>query len=117
MIPAMRPGVAAFMLISAIDTANSPTCSSRSTAFAQLGLSSWNSTSCNFAAPIATLDALSNPREVLLHPNCTQIFSILSLSLDCTFDSSSPADVRRSLITGKTKLFPKDQAVAGNQNL
>src|SRR5215469_6606017 len=45
MIPAMRPGVAAVMLISAIDTANSPTCSSRSTAFAQLGLSSWNSTS------------------------------------------------------------------------
>jgi len=31
-------------------------------------------TSCNFTAPIATLGALRNPLEVLLHPNCTQIF-------------------------------------------
>src|SRR5258707_2715679 len=31
-------------------------------------------TSCNFTAPIATLGALRNPQEVLLHPNCTQIF-------------------------------------------
>jgi hypothetical protein len=30
-------------------------------------------TSCNFTAPIATLGALRNPLEVLLHPNCTQI--------------------------------------------
>ena len=30
-------------------------------------------TGCNFTAPIATLGALRNPREVLLHPNCTQI--------------------------------------------
>jgi len=30
-------------------------------------------TSCNFTAPIATLGALRNPRELLLHPNCTQI--------------------------------------------
>src|SRR5216683_2323164 len=28
---------------------------------------------CNFTAPIATLGALRNPREVLVHPNCTQI--------------------------------------------
>src|SRR6266852_5127450 len=28
---------------------------------------------CNFTAPIATLGALGNPRELLLHPNCTQI--------------------------------------------
>src|SRR5438132_13058616 len=32
-------------------------------------------TSCNFRAPIATLGALGNPREVLTHPNCTQIFA------------------------------------------
>src|SRR5467141_3044290 len=31
--------------------------------------------SCNFTAPIATLGALRNPQEVLLHPNCTQIFA------------------------------------------
>src|SRR2546421_5031935 len=30
-------------------------------------------TGCNFTAPIATLGALRNPREVLLHPNCTQL--------------------------------------------
>jgi hypothetical protein len=30
-------------------------------------------TSCNFTAPIAAHGALRNPREVLLHPNCTQI--------------------------------------------
>jgi hypothetical protein len=30
-------------------------------------------TSCNFRAPIATLGALGNPREVLTHPNCTQM--------------------------------------------
>src|SRR6266403_4831433 len=30
-------------------------------------------TSCNFTAPIATLGTLRNPRELLLHPNCTQI--------------------------------------------
>jgi len=30
-------------------------------------------TGCNFTAPIAILGALRNPREVLLHPNCTQI--------------------------------------------
>jgi len=32
-------------------------------------------TSCNFTAPIATSGALSNPQEVLLHPNRTQIFA------------------------------------------
>ncbi len=32
-------------------------------------------TSCNFRAPIATLGALGNLREVLTHPNCTQIFA------------------------------------------
>ena len=38
-------------------------------------------TGCNFTAPIAILGALRNPREVLLHPNCTQIrgFSVLEL--------------------------------------
>jgi hypothetical protein len=30
-------------------------------------------TGCNSMAPIATLGAPRNPREVLLHPNCTQI--------------------------------------------
>jgi hypothetical protein len=30
-------------------------------------------TGCNFTAPIATLGALRNPRELLLHPNCTQV--------------------------------------------
>jgi hypothetical protein len=30
-------------------------------------------TSCNFTAPIATLGAVRNPWELLLHPNCTQI--------------------------------------------
>ena len=30
-------------------------------------------TSCNFTAPIATLGALRNPLEFLLHPNWTQI--------------------------------------------
>src|SRR5260370_250066 len=32
-------------------------------------------TSCDFTAPIGTLGALRNPQEVLLHPNCTQIFA------------------------------------------
>ena len=30
-------------------------------------------TSCNFTASIATLGALRDPLEILLHPNCTQI--------------------------------------------
>ena len=30
-------------------------------------------TGCNFTVPIATLGALRDPRELLLHPNCTQI--------------------------------------------
>ncbi len=34
--------------------------------------------SCNFTAPIATLGALRNPHEVLLHPYCTQIVGINS---------------------------------------
>ena len=40
-------------------------------------------TGCNFTAPIATLGALRNPREVLLHPNCTQIrrFSVRVVEL------------------------------------
>src|SRR6266481_2014028 len=33
-------------------------------------------TSCNFTAPIATLGALRNPMEFLLHPNCTQIAQV-----------------------------------------
>src|SRR6266568_2849057 len=33
-------------------------------------------TSCNFTAPIATFGALRNPRELLLHPNCTQISAV-----------------------------------------
>lgn len=37
-------------------------------------------TSCNFTASIATLGALRNPREVLWHPNCTQILLILFLA-------------------------------------
>jgi hypothetical protein len=66
-------------------------------------------TSCNFTAPIATFGALSNPREVLLPPNCTQIFSTeVPLSIDWTSSRST---------TCKTKPCPKDQAAAGNQNL
>jgi hypothetical protein len=44
----------------------------------ELATSAVTVTGCNFTAPIATLGALRNPREVLLHPNCTQIrrFSI-----------------------------------------
>jgi hypothetical protein len=40
-------------------------------------------TSCNFTAPIAILGAPGNPRELLLHPNCTQIrgFSVLGVEL------------------------------------
>ena len=38
-------------------------------------------TSCNFTAPIATLGALRNPRELLLHPNCTQIAQVAFASL------------------------------------
>jgi hypothetical protein len=34
-------------------------------------------TGCNLTAPIATVGALSNYRELLLHPNCTQIFPAL----------------------------------------
>jgi hypothetical protein len=33
-------------------------------------------TSCNFTAPIATFGAQRNPREVLMHPNCTQITEV-----------------------------------------
>ena len=32
-------------------------------------------TDCNLRAPVATLGALRNPRELLLHLNCTQIFA------------------------------------------
>jgi hypothetical protein len=32
-------------------------------------------TDCNLTAPIATFGALRNPRELLLHPNCTQILA------------------------------------------
>jgi hypothetical protein len=44
-------------------------------------------TDCNFTEPIATLGALfvRNPREVLLHPNCTQIllkFFVAAVLLD-----------------------------------
>ena len=60
------------------------------------------------------IGAKRNPGEFLLRPNCTQISSILPLA--CTFDSASQPR-RSSLTIGKTKPFPKDQAVAGNQNL
>jgi hypothetical protein len=42
-------------------------------------------TSCNFTAPIATLGALGNHKEVLLHPNCTQILPapVFSFSRYC----------------------------------
>ncbi len=39
-------------------------------------------TSCNFTAPIATLGALGNLRELLLHPNCTQISLALIRELE-----------------------------------
>ncbi len=41
------------------------------------------------AAPIATLGALRNPREVLLHPNCTQIFS-RDQSIQSAFVGTNP---------------------------
>src|SRR6516164_92632 len=47
MIPAMRRGAVASMLISATDTANSLTYISRLIASVHLGLSSWNCTSCS----------------------------------------------------------------------
>src|SRR5260370_39143567 len=50
-------------------------------------------TSCNFTAPIATLAALRNPQEVLLHPYCTQIFGI----------NSSPSRI----ISTESRLFGK----------
>ena len=50
-------------------------------------------TSCNFTAPIATLGALRNPQEVLLHPYCTQIFGI----------NSSPSRI----ISTESRLFGK----------
>jgi len=42
-------------------------------------------TSCNFTAPIATLGALRNPRELLLHPNCTQIREISQYKGVCRY--------------------------------
>ena len=49
----------------------------------ELATSAVTVTGCNFTAPIATLGALRNPREVLLHPNCTQIrgFSVLGVEV------------------------------------
>jgi len=38
-------------------------------------------TDCNSTGPIATLGALKHSRELLLHPNCTQIFATHSTSL------------------------------------
>jgi hypothetical protein len=60
-------------------------------------------TSCNFTAPIAILGALGNCSEVLLHPNCTQIFirSIVSHEGRVTEygvgAARSAAEVRRGL--------------------
>jgi len=45
-------------------------------------------TSCNFTAPITTLGALRNPRDVLLHPNCTQI--LRETSQHSAFVSTNP---------------------------
>jgi len=42
-------------------------------------------TSCNFTAPIATLGALRNPLEVLLHPNRTQISQPRHLTVHALF--------------------------------
>jgi len=53
-------------------------------------------TSCNFRAPIATLGALGNPRELLMHPNCTQIFA-------------RPVNTRASVATNPTVDFRVNQ--------
>src|SRR5712675_1277319 len=59
----------------------------------ELATSAVTVTSCNFTAPIATLGALRNPQEVLLHPYCTQIFGI----------NSSPSRI----ISTESRLFGK----------
>src|SRR5882724_444209 len=51
-------------------------------------------TGCNFTAPIATLGALRNPREVLLHPNCTQIRRFSALVIGSYFDTSGVGAIR-----------------------
>src|SRR5258708_32663020 len=54
-------------------------------------------TSCNFTAPIATLGALRNPRELLLHPNCTQIADLGFRELAC-FMAQHSGNAPRALI-------------------
>src|SRR6267143_2506177 len=54
-------------------------------------------TSCNFTAPIATLGALGSPRELLLHPNCTQIADLGFRELAC-FMAQHSGNATRALI-------------------
>ena len=78
-------------------------------------------TSCNFTAPIATSGALSNPQEVLLHPNCTQILverhakEYILHQLPCALLHTSGFPVlvtpcSSSQVEGLARLFPRPLA-------
>src|SRR5580700_10035229 len=54
-------------------------------------------TDCNLTAPIATFGALRNPRELLLHPNCTQIAQVGSREFAC-FMAKETGNGNRGLI-------------------
>ena len=58
-------------------------------------------TSCNFTAPIATLGALRNPLEVLLHPNSTQIADLGFAERAC-FMAQHSGNATRALIPAST---------------
>ena len=60
-------------------------------------------TVCNFTAPIATLGALRNSREVLLHPSCTQIRGFLVLGVALLYWRQ-----RRRVLLGGRWVEPSD---------
>jgi hypothetical protein len=60
-------------------------------------------TSCNFTAPIAILGALRNPRELLLHPNCTQIAQVGFREFACF--------MAQEKVNGTRPLFPNTDTI------
>ncbi len=69
-------------------------------------------TSCNFTAPIATLGALRNPRELLLHPNCTQIAQVGFREFACFMAQEKGNGTRPLFPNADTIYFDDEQLPA-----
>ena len=69
-------------------------------------------TSCNFTAPIATLGALRNPRELLLHPNCTEIAQVGFREFACFMAQEKGNGTRPLFPNADTIYFDDEQLPA-----